>query len=121
MKIVSAAGKKSIKMARKEWESIGKKAGWMKQSSINHAQLDSYIKTIMEKGESLGHNGNPYPYVCGHLQSIIEGLLSDLDRVLNGSTFVGYASKAIGAEDIMNRIIELVEEKSNRVIVDENI
>ncbi len=33
MKITKkASGKKSIKMSRKEWESIGSNAGWMKES-----------------------------------------------------------------------------------------
>ena len=32
MKIVTANGKKSIKMSRSEWEAIGKKAGWKKQA-----------------------------------------------------------------------------------------
>ena len=31
--IKTASGKKRIKMSRKEWESIGKKAGWMKESA----------------------------------------------------------------------------------------
>ena len=34
-KIVTASGKKTIKMSKKEWTTIGKTAGWMKQAQ-NH-------------------------------------------------------------------------------------
>ena len=31
MKIVTSSGKKKIKISKKEWEGIGKKAGWMSE------------------------------------------------------------------------------------------
>lgn len=35
MKIIkTASGKKTIKISKKEWESIGKKAGWMKKAKF---------------------------------------------------------------------------------------
>ncbi len=33
MKIVTANGKKTLKISKEEWEGIGKKAGWMKTAS----------------------------------------------------------------------------------------
>ena len=33
MKIVTASGKKSIKMSKSEWQSIGKTAGWLSSPS----------------------------------------------------------------------------------------
>jgi hypothetical protein len=34
MKLIkTASGKKTVKLSKKEWESIGKKAGWMKTSA----------------------------------------------------------------------------------------
>lgn len=39
MKIVkSASGKKTIKISKKEWESIGKDAGWFKKSQVDGTQ-----------------------------------------------------------------------------------
>lgn len=36
MKIIkTASGKKTIKISKSEWESIGKKAGWMKEAEID--------------------------------------------------------------------------------------
>jgi hypothetical protein len=35
MKIVTAAGKKKVVMTRKEWEAIGKKAGWDKKKPVD--------------------------------------------------------------------------------------
>jgi len=38
MKLVKAAsGKQTIKMSKSEWESIGKKSGWMKKAQVNGA------------------------------------------------------------------------------------
>ena len=38
MKLVkTASGKKTIKMSKSEWQSIGKKAGWMRKAQVNGA------------------------------------------------------------------------------------
>ena len=37
MKIVkTASGKQNIKISKKEWTNIGKKAGWMKKAEVSH-------------------------------------------------------------------------------------
>jgi len=44
MKIVkTASGKKTIKMSRKEWTAIGKKAGWMKKFQETEGNFDTVI------------------------------------------------------------------------------
>jgi hypothetical protein len=57
MKIIkTASGKRSIKLSKSEWQSIGKKAGWMKESQLNppqdkivdagEAELEKYYESI---------------------------------------------------------------------------
>jgi len=46
MKLIkTASGEKQIKMSKKEWQSIGKKAGWMKSAS---GELEMGIKVEKE-------------------------------------------------------------------------
>jgi len=39
--IKTASGKKQIKMSRKEWQAIGKKAGWTKEAQIYYDEQDT--------------------------------------------------------------------------------
>ena len=54
MKLIkTASGKKKLKISRKEWTSIGKKAGWMKiaqesQEYIEHYWLTNAYKKMKE-------------------------------------------------------------------------
>ena len=53
MKIIKASnGKKTIKMSRTEWESIGSRAGWIKEAEISH-----YIETYINGEQMLGSDG----------------------------------------------------------------
>ena len=63
MKIIkTASGKKRLKMSKKEWESIGKKYGWMKSSKetelemgikVEKEHLDIYreIESLLKKND----------------------------------------------------------------------
>jgi hypothetical protein len=45
MKIVkTASGKQTIKLSKSEWESIGKKAGWMKKARLAPHWMDQVLK-----------------------------------------------------------------------------
>ena len=58
MKLVkTASGKKIIRMSKKEWQSIGKKAGWMKVAQSRGGRLDSPAKAIDIIKDEFG-NGN---------------------------------------------------------------
>jgi arsenate reductase-like glutaredoxin family protein len=48
MKLVkTASGKKQIKMSKKEWQNIGKKAGWMKKAEIESTgSIKSDLKSM---------------------------------------------------------------------------
>ena len=48
MKVVTAGGKKSIKMSRTEWEAIGKKGGWMKAAEAPKAAPVKAAETKVE-------------------------------------------------------------------------
>jgi len=54
-RIVTANGKQTIKISKSEWESIGKKAGWMKEakkkSPMEHGFIDQCIKENKDKGD----------------------------------------------------------------------
>ena len=76
MKLIkTASGKKTIKMSKKEWQSIGKKAGWMKKALYSdsglpedtnisqkddlsrHIQHDLYMALLTSKNiKGLDHN-----------------------------------------------------------------
>jgi len=54
MKIVKAAsGKQAVKMSKKEWQSIGKKAGWMKTADFGEdpSTTFEYHINLDERGE----------------------------------------------------------------------
>jgi len=54
MKIVTASnGKKKIKISKKEWEGIGKKAGWVK--TANHIRY--YLETWIDGQQMIGSDG----------------------------------------------------------------
>ena len=54
MKIIkTASGKKRIKISKKEWKAIGKKAGWMK-TAIN-GDDDYYNQMINSRPATIGH------------------------------------------------------------------
>ena len=44
MKIVTASGKQRVVMTRKEWEAIGKKAGWNESVKLNVGDEFGYTK-----------------------------------------------------------------------------
>jgi hypothetical protein len=49
MKLIKAAsGKRQIKISKKEWEGIGKKAGWIKEAEdkITLENIDKWIKNL---------------------------------------------------------------------------
>jgi hypothetical protein len=119
MNIIESSGKKTIKMSQKEWESIGKKAGWMKQSSVDYAKFDSYMKSIVERNEK-ENAGETYAGAFGTLTVVLSNLMSDIEGALNGSTLINSTSKALGAEDILKKALELsknkTEEDNNDII-----
>jgi len=50
MKLVkTASGKTNIKMSQKEWQSIGKKAGWMNKSAAGLLLIESIIMRLAQR------------------------------------------------------------------------
>ena len=60
MKVVTANGKKTVKMSKQEWEEIGNKAGWMieakkkKKSPKEHGYFEQCEKENKGKVEDTG-------------------------------------------------------------------
>ena len=83
MKLVKTAnGKQTIKMSKKEWQSIGKKAGWMKISRFDHKEPNNYATgetpyTDEEYGEVRSIMKEELP-----VYNIMEEELSDYKRNL---------------------------------------
>jgi len=116
MNITTSSGKKTIKMSKKEWTSIGKEAGWMRQSSVDYAKLDSYMNSVTEKGKASSLDGNPYAYAFGHLQAAISALMSDFDNALSGKDYlISGVSEAMGAGDIIRKALELSNGKTEDI------
>jgi len=51
MKVVKTASGNKIKMSRKEWEDMGKKAGWMKEASDAFEEAKVKAKALWEEGK----------------------------------------------------------------------
>lgn len=99
MKIVTASnGKKTVRMSKKEWESLGKKAGWMKVSEIinpNAFDFDALDEMDKEKERSYqdfrtqkGLNGDPRwtsdsvtDLLRKRLNRVIEKQVNDFDGI----------------------------------------
>jgi len=92
MKITkTASGKKTIKMSESEWQSIGKKAGWIKKASdraieylkslikeeIGHGNTNYYVTIEPGRGETYA-SGDPTMYFYGEYpkNSVNEGMQS---------------------------------------------
>lgn len=46
----TTSGKSKFKCSKKEWESIGKKAGWVKESQMTRYYLETYIDGVSMVG-----------------------------------------------------------------------
>ena len=78
MKILkTASGKKTIKMSRKEWKEIGKKAGWMKKAESDPAynKLRDKVKALYEEAKRNRGNFNEYR-------------LKDIDSYISSNTIL---------------------------------
>ena len=49
--IKKASGEKQIKISRKQWEGIGKKAGWIKEAGPLEGQVREIMAETLEKQE----------------------------------------------------------------------
>ncbi len=106
MNIVTSSGKKTIKMSKKEWSDIGKKAGWIKKSSVDYAKFDSYMDSIIERNTK-ENPGETYAGAFGSLTVVLSNLMSDIEGALNGSTNISSTSKSLGAENILKKAMEV--------------
>jgi hypothetical protein len=92
--VKTASGKKSIKISKKEWKSIGKTAGWMKISNSNvdlfeHQELvPSHIQGIISKYDEQAEESGPNLYLlCQHLIEELEQNGYTADYGLDGIPF----------------------------------
>jgi len=97
MKLVkTASGKKQIKISKKEWESIGKKAGWFGK----------------EPGMQMGGYGDPIL----DLDMFIRGQMPELDiqKTDKGVSFdaaILYQEDRAGATQKIGRLLEVIRKK----------
>jgi len=65
----TASGKKTIKMSKREWESLGKKAGWMDESEVQDVIKDEEAFTVGDSvtidtmKELVGHSRSVPPHM----------------------------------------------------------
>jgi len=93
MKLIkTASGKKKLKMSRKEWTSIGKKAGWMRTSQTEATKI-FYEKTILDNADDLKEaiQGKRYKVAKVCLDEIMNALYRLIaDEGLPGEIFPGF-------------------------------
>ena len=81
-----ASGKQIVKLSKKDWLAIGKKAGWTKQAQLDANAIHSILKETLQSAtnlsnnfgklkQSLGENGRQLEQLVGvHLNSLMDGL-----------------------------------------------
>lgn len=97
-----------IKLSKSQWEGIGLRSGWIKI-----ATSDKYIDRIegfLNKARSKSFV-NPEAYALGALKEAIVHTLFDIEQALDGVGYVSLSGKELGAEEIINKIIEIVNRK----------
>ena len=79
MKLIKTAGKSQVKMSRKEWESIGEKAGWIKVAKKHSdKEIMSWKRKILDdpfafKDCSVGLQKHPEIQKCIKNRSVASG------------------------------------------------
>ena len=102
MKVIkTASGKKSIKISKKEWQDIGKTAGWMDEPTVEELDLKedvdlfghqefvpSHIRDIISKyDEQSEESGTNLYLLCQHLIEELEQNGYTADYGLDGIPF----------------------------------
>ena len=95
MKIVkTASGKQTIKLSKKEWTNIGKKAGWIKtaQMATNNAPSDSgdFVESWNETSKFL---------------AVLQNRIEEGKRMIDSST----------TKEEVDEVIELIEAIGDRI------
>jgi hypothetical protein len=102
MKIVTASnGKKTVRMSKREWESLGKKAGWMKVAA-NVSMRDNLSKDSV--GVYVGASKEPYFVIDGCEISELDALkvkeyANEVDWVDRGSK--GWITPRLKCDDFL--------------------
>jgi len=107
MKIIkTASGKKTIKMSKKEWQDIGKKAGWRKKASMGgefeatvylgtnglyspHGDSDEGVDVIIEY---VHHKAQPQTHIDPGIDAYNE--IISIKRVDDGTEISNYDDEA---------------------------
>jgi len=147
MKLVKqASGKTTIKMSRKEWTDLGKKAGWMKkadsedfrQEEQRRKSLAAHLEVIIgrwrnsldteQKAQSmLAPNGQPSKYISGLLrdaktiEKYDDTILDSQDRgELRLVNCAAYNSLIYTCEQVLSgntRDLQYLPDKANRFFI----
>ena len=92
MKIInSSTGKRSIRMAKSEWEVIGKKCGWLKQAEYQLGRYDLNDPAQRKEAEqmlSLGNHFNNAPWDQATTVIIMASSFGDAGEDYNKVTFL---------------------------------
>ena len=89
MKIVTAEnGKKTVKISKSEWETIGKKNGWMRTAMDPQQNLDHFKKWIIPNLQGINSNYmvNPqsigiYPQTATRISSLVQELIGLIEAL----------------------------------------
>jgi len=96
--VKTANGKSQVKMSRKEWEAIGKKAGWIKEAQL---QMGGYDNNLLE--------------VEMVLRQALPGLqftqTADADGVISFDAAELYERDPEGTRDMLERAMEVARNR----------
>ena len=99
MKIIKTANGQKIKMSKKEWQSIGKKAGWMKKAQgyyeVELGELDKQL------GEELGKN-NTLAYLVETGKSFTPRIYKIVDEMIDFHEKLASILKSLKEDSIKN-------------------
>jgi len=113
MKIIKTTSGNKISISRKEWEDLGKKAGF--SSTDGFDSVDKLVNRLKEEaGTQESTLADKWAIVAGNLQGILGGIISDVQSASEGYWHVSSAATELGIADNLKKINELVQRERNR-------
>ena len=120
MKIIKTTSGNKISISRKEWEALGKKAGF--SSTDGFDSVDKLVNRLKEEaGTQESTLADKWAIVAGNLQGILGGIISDVQSASEGYWHVSSAATELGIADNLKKINELEEQLKGGEIIKEDV
>lgn len=115
MKIIESNGKKTIKISKNEWSSIGKKSGWIKEAQ--DLPLDEREKYAIQFYNKINNSAIPETRLnftqLGGIEGIVKKLSVNIKKVINSeelkSFLISFPTMSIpNLQELLNKMFSSV-------------